>query len=156
MYFNYLQNHISLLMRNTSLSFGTIHDLISHSSLYVTKIICLHVQLSYDAIHKHCTFTRLSVIKCDLYKARQFRLSHSFFQCLQVMNQEVKKETPLQFKFRAKFYPEDVAEELIQDITLRLFYLQVKNYYYSRIYVAFFSLLAISVIIFNLLFRFSK
>lgn len=45
------------------------------------------------------------------------------------MNQEVKKETPLQFKFRAKFYPEDVAEELIQDITLRLFYLQVKNYY---------------------------
>ncbi|XP_011049380.1 PREDICTED: LOW QUALITY PROTEIN: moesin/ezrin/radixin homolog 1-like [Acromyrmex echinatior] len=44
-----------------------------------------------------------------------------------VMNQEVKKETPLQFKFRAKFYPEDVAEELIQDITLRLFYLQVKN-----------------------------
>lgn len=43
------------------------------------------------------------------------------------MNQEVKKENPLQFKFRAKFYPEDVAEELIQDITLRLFYLQVKN-----------------------------
>merc|ERR1712241_1218773 len=34
---------------------------------------------------------------------------------------------PLQFKFRAKFYPEDVADELIQDITLRLFYLQVKN-----------------------------
>ncbi len=39
--------------------------------------------------------------------------------------QDVKKETPLQFKFRAKFYPEDVAEEIIQDITLRLFYLQV-------------------------------
>lgn len=44
-----------------------------------------------------------------------------------VMNQHVKKEDPLQFRFRAKFYPEDVAEELIQDITLRLFYLQVKN-----------------------------
>ncbi|KAL1508857.1 hypothetical protein ABEB36_003684 [Hypothenemus hampei] len=44
-----------------------------------------------------------------------------------VMAQDVKKENPLQFKFRAKFYPEDVAEELIQDITLRLFYLQVKN-----------------------------
>lgn len=44
-----------------------------------------------------------------------------------VMGQDVKKENPLQFKFRAKFYPEDVAEELIQDITLRLFYLQVKN-----------------------------
>merc|ERR1712141_728211 len=35
--------------------------------------------------------------------------------------------SPLQFGFRAKFYPEDVADELIQDITLRLFYLQVKN-----------------------------
>lgn len=44
-----------------------------------------------------------------------------------VMSQDVKKENPLQFKFRAKFYPEDVAEEIIQDITLRLFYLQVKN-----------------------------
>ncbi|XP_014262199.1 moesin/ezrin/radixin homolog 1 isoform X2 [Cimex lectularius] len=44
-----------------------------------------------------------------------------------VMNQDVKKESPLQFKFRAKFYPEDVADELIQDITLRLFYLQVKH-----------------------------
>ncbi|CAB3381237.1 moesin/ezrin/radixin homolog 1 isoform X2 [Cloeon dipterum] len=44
-----------------------------------------------------------------------------------VMGQDVKKENPLQFKFRAKFYPEDVQEEIIQDITLRLFYLQVKN-----------------------------
>lgn len=44
-----------------------------------------------------------------------------------VMSQDVKKENPLQFKFRAKFFPEDVAEEIIQDITLRLFYLQVKN-----------------------------
>lgn len=45
------------------------------------------------------------------------------------MSQDVKKENPLQFKFRAKFYPEDVAEELIQDITLRLFYLQVDTLY---------------------------
>merc|ERR1712110_1280501 len=44
-----------------------------------------------------------------------------------VLSQDVKKESPLQFGFRAKFYPEDVADELIQDITLRLFYLQVKN-----------------------------
>ena len=42
-----------------------------------------------------------------------------------VLSQDVKKESPLQFKFRAKFYPEDVADELIQDITVRLFYLQV-------------------------------
>lgn len=41
--------------------------------------------------------------------------------------QDVRKEAPLQFKFRVKFFPEDVAEELIQDVTQRLFYLQVKE-----------------------------
>ncbi|XP_038584533.1 ezrin a [Micropterus salmoides] len=44
-----------------------------------------------------------------------------------VMAQDVKKETPLQFKLRVKFYPEDVAEELIQDVTRKLFFLQVKE-----------------------------
>ncbi|CAN9502600.1 unnamed protein product [Ophioblennius macclurei] len=44
-----------------------------------------------------------------------------------VMAQDVRRETPLQFKLRAKFYPEDVAEELIQDVTRRLFFLQVKD-----------------------------
>lgn len=46
---------------------------------------------------------------------------------VQVSAQEVRKENPLQFKFRAKFYPEDVSEELIQDITQKLFFLQVKE-----------------------------
>ncbi|MCL4134061.1 UNVERIFIED_CONTAM: hypothetical protein GTU68_015721 [Idotea baltica] len=60
-------------------------------------------------------------VYCSLYL-------NSFFCCRsQVQSQDIKKEAPLQFKFRAKFYPEDVSEELIQDITLRLFYLQVKN-----------------------------
>lgn len=45
----------------------------------------------------------------------------------QVSSQDVKKENPLQFKFRAKFFPEDVSEELIQDITQKLFFLQVKE-----------------------------
>ena len=49
-----------------------------------------------------------------------------------VLSQDVKKESPLQFKFRAKFYPEDVADELIQDITLRLFYLQVSSNYQAN------------------------
>jgi len=44
-----------------------------------------------------------------------------------VMGQDVKKEVPLQFKFRAKFFPEDVSEELIQDITQKMFFLQVKE-----------------------------
>lgn len=37
-----------------------------------------------------------------------------------VLQQDVKKEPTLQFKFRAKFYPEDV-DEIIQDITLVCF-----------------------------------
>lgn len=45
----------------------------------------------------------------------------------QVTQQDVKKENPLQFKFRAKFFPEDVSEELIQEITQRLFFLQVNK-----------------------------
>ncbi|KAM9786354.1 ezrin a [Syngnathus typhle] len=44
-----------------------------------------------------------------------------------VMSQDVRKETPLQFKLRAKYYPEEVTEELIQDVTRRLFFLQVKE-----------------------------
>ena len=39
----------------------------------------------------------------------------------------MKKDNPLQFKFRAKFYPEDVSEELIQEITQKMFFLQVKE-----------------------------
>ena len=36
---------------------------------------------------------------------------------LQVLAQDIKKETPFQFKFRSKFFPEDVSEELIQEVT---------------------------------------
>ena len=39
---------------------------------------------------------------------------------LQVMAHDVAKEgkdAPIHFKFRVKFFPEDVAEELIQDAT---------------------------------------
>ena len=43
------------------------------------------------------------------------------------MGQDVKKETPLLFKLKVKFYPEDVSEELIQDVTRKLFFLQVKE-----------------------------
>ncbi|KFO38570.1 Ezrin, partial [Fukomys damarensis] len=35
---------------------------------------------------------------------------------------EVRQENPLQFKFWAKLYPEDMSEELIQDITQKLFF----------------------------------
>ncbi|XP_041827757.1 ezrin-like [Melanotaenia boesemani] len=44
-----------------------------------------------------------------------------------VLSQDVKREVPLRFKLRVKFYPEDVVEELIQDVTRKLFFLQVKE-----------------------------
>lgn len=47
-----------------------------------------------------------------------------------VTSQDMKKDpnspTAYEFKFRAKFYPEDVSTELIQEITQKLFFLQVK------------------------------
>ncbi|KAL5104928.1 Radixin [Taenia crassiceps] len=40
---------------------------------------------------------------------------------------DIKKTYPLEFDFRAKFFPEDASQELIQEITQRLFFLQVKE-----------------------------
>lgn len=45
---------------------------------------------------------------------------------LQVLDQEVPKEEPITFHFLAKFYPENAEEELVQDITQHLFFLQVQ------------------------------
>jgi len=47
-----------------------------------------------------------------------------------VSTQDVKresKESPMEFKFRAKFYPEEVEGELIQEITQKLFFSEVKE-----------------------------
>lgn len=46
-----------------------------------------------------------------------------------VRDQDVKKSTdqPVHFLYLAKFYPEDVSEELVQEITQHLFFLQVKQ-----------------------------
>lgn len=45
----------------------------------------------------------------------------------QVLDQEIPKEDPISFHFLAKFYPEKVEEELLQEITQHLFFLQVRN-----------------------------
>jgi hypothetical protein len=46
-----------------------------------------------------------------------------------VLSQDFKKTSSeqLTFKFRARFFPEEVSEELIQEITQKLFFLQVKE-----------------------------
>uniref|UniRef100_A0A4W4F4C8 FERM domain-containing protein n=1 Tax=Electrophorus electricus TaxID=8005 RepID=A0A4W4F4C8_ELEEL len=48
------------------------------------------------------------------------------FGC-EVLDQDVPKEEPLVLNFLAKFYPENAEEELVQDITQHLFFLQVKK-----------------------------
>jgi merlin protein len=44
-----------------------------------------------------------------------------------VTDQDLPKESPLNLQFRVKFYPEDVSEELVQEITQHLFFLQVRQ-----------------------------
>uniref|UniRef100_UPI00358F34F7 radixin-like n=1 Tax=Myxine glutinosa TaxID=7769 RepID=UPI00358F34F7 len=44
-----------------------------------------------------------------------------------VLGQDLKKENPLQFHFRVRLFPEDVAKELIHQVSQRLFFLQVED-----------------------------
>lgn len=44
-----------------------------------------------------------------------------------VQDQDIPKQSPVPFWFLAKFYPEDVSEELVQEVTQHLFFLQVKQ-----------------------------
>lgn len=43
----------------------------------------------------------------------------------QVLDQDVPGDSPITFHFLAKFFPEKVEEELVQEITQHLFFLQV-------------------------------
>lgn len=47
------------------------------------------------------------------------------FVIVQVLDHDVSKEEPVTFHFLAKFYPENAEEELVQEITQHLFFLQV-------------------------------
>ncbi|VDL95522.1 unnamed protein product [Schistocephalus solidus] len=44
-----------------------------------------------------------------------------------ISSHDFAEKAPYEFKFVVKFYPENVADELIQSTTIRYFYLQVKN-----------------------------
>uniref|UniRef100_A0A3Q3VVL0 FERM domain-containing protein n=1 Tax=Mola mola TaxID=94237 RepID=A0A3Q3VVL0_MOLML len=46
-----------------------------------------------------------------------------------VLDQEVPKEEPITLHFLAKFYPENAEDELVQDITQHLFFLQVLQFH---------------------------
>lgn len=53
-------------------------------------------------------------------------VSDAVYLFTQVLEQEVPKDSPITFHFLAKFFPEKVEEELVQEITQHLFFLQVK------------------------------
>ena len=44
-----------------------------------------------------------------------------------MVEQDLPKESPLNLQFRVKFFPEDVSEEIVQEITQHLFFLQVRQ-----------------------------
>lgn len=44
-----------------------------------------------------------------------------------ITKQDVKKESPLKLQFKIRFFPENVADEVIQDVTLRLMFKQVRS-----------------------------
>lgn len=44
-----------------------------------------------------------------------------------VQDQGIPQQTTMPFMFLAKFYPEEVAEELVQEVTQHLFFLQVNR-----------------------------
>lgn len=81
-------------------------------------------RLRCNFVDRKCLFSRVLNEDTEAEFPQGFE-RRTFLVVAQVTQQDVKKENPLQFKFRAKFFPEDVSEELIQEITQRLFFLQV-------------------------------
>ena len=61
-------------------------------------------------------------------KRKWISLNACFGSPSQVLDQEVPKEEPITLHFLAKFYPENAEEELVQDITQHLFFLQVTTH----------------------------
>lgn len=52
-------------------------------------------------------------------------LNFLIFSHHKVQDQDIPRRSPVPFVFLAKFYPEDVSEELVQEVTQHLFFLQV-------------------------------
>lgn len=65
------------------------------------------------------------------YFGLQYEDSKGFIAWLKldkrVQDQAINQQSTVAFMFLAKFYPEDVAEELVQEVTQHLFFLQVKQ-----------------------------
>ncbi|XP_064459192.1 merlin-like isoform X2 [Ornithodoros turicata] len=101
------------------------------------RVSTMDAELEFDLDHK-ATGQELFDLVCRTiglretwYFGLQYVDSKGFVAWLKldkkVQDLDVPKRTPLTLLFLAKFYPEDVSEELIQEITQHLFFLQVKQ-----------------------------
>lgn len=101
------------------------------------RVSTMDAELEFDLDHK-ATGQELFDLVCrtiglreSWYFGLQYVDSKGFVAWLKldkkVQDLDVPKRTPLSLLFLAKFYPEDVSEELIQEITQHLFFLQVKQ-----------------------------
>ncbi|CAN7988285.1 unnamed protein product [Ixodes pacificus] len=101
------------------------------------RVSTMDAELEFDLDHK-ATGQELFDLVCrtiglreSWYFGLQYVDAKSFVVWLKldkkVQDQAVPKQSPLVLLFLAKFYPEDVSEELIQEITQHLFFLQVKQ-----------------------------
>ena len=103
----------------------------------VVKNALIHMKsLNRNVLHCICNHS-IGLISRFITSLRQYltysmSLPQDTFDCFfcQVQSQDVRKESPLQFKFRAKFYPEDVYEEVILETTKVVKSLSCKDFYY--------------------------
>ncbi|XP_069135893.1 merlin-like [Argopecten irradians] len=107
------------------------------SKSFSVRVTTMDAELEFSIEHK-ATGKDLFELVCRTiglretwYFGLQFIDSKGYISWLKVdkrvLDQDVPRETPVPFLFLAKFFPEDVSEELIQEITQHLFFLQVKQ-----------------------------
>lgn len=105
--------------------------------VFPVRVTTMDAELEFD-LHLKSTGRDLFDLVCRTiglreiwYFGLQYVDSEGFVAWLKldkkVRDQDIPKKIPAPFLFLAKFYPEDMAEELVQEITQHLFFLQVKQ-----------------------------
>lgn len=106
--------------------------------VFPVKVTTMDAELEFDLDHK-ATGRDLFDLVCRTiglreiwYFGLQYVDSKGFVAWLKLDKKlqeqlDIQKKSQMPFMFLAKFYPEDVGEELVQEITQHLFFLQVKQ-----------------------------
>lgn len=69
----------------------------------------------------------ICILLLAMYVNIECSINNFVIYTILVQDQGISQQSTTPFMFLAKFYPEDVAEELVQEVTQHLFYLQVKQ-----------------------------